>query len=153
MSEGMEEMPIDAVPSEPARPSAAFAPLGEPVTPEEVTERLSANLYDQLSEKDDEITARAISRAEVYIGVLLRYKGQILNLDDKVVRELVLMQTVYEMHIALGHEEAGREYRHLMKNTFMAVYGSFPDSDDDAAPALPMGAITKPSRRRRWRTL
>jgi hypothetical protein len=110
MSGAMEGPPIGAVPSEPAGPSAAFSPFGEPVTPGEVADRLSANLYDQLSEKDDETTARAISRAEVYIGVLLRYKGKTLDLDDRITRELVLTQTVYEMHIALGHEEAWDGY-------------------------------------------
>jgi hypothetical protein len=117
------------------------------------TEEVAGRLYDQLSKKDDETTARAIGRAEIYVGVLLRYKGETLNLDDKIARELVLMRAVYELHIALGHEEAGREYRFLMKNTFIAAYGSFPDADDTAAPALPAGAVTKSSRRRRWRML
>ena len=54
-------------------------------------------------------------------------------------QEIVLMQTLYELHMALGHEEAGREFRTQMKNTFIAAFGSFPDSDNsgkvEQAPA------------------
>lgn len=144
----MEEFALDTIPS--AHRDAAFAALGEPVAPEEVSNRLSANLYAQLCEKDDETVERAVERAEIYIGALLRYKGESLNLDDAVVRELVLMQTIYELHLALGHEEAGREYRLQLKHTFAAVYGALPEGDSPI-PAMPSGALAKPKRRaKRW---
>jgi hypothetical protein len=56
------------------------------------------------------------------------------------------MQTVYELHMALGHEEAGREYRIQAKNTIVAAFGSFPDNDT-AAPERPaVAAVAIPQR-------
>ena len=46
--------------------------------------------------------------------------------------------------MALGHEEAGREYRTQAKNTIIAAFGSFPDSDS-AAPEKPaVAAVAVP---------
>ena len=51
------------------------------------------------------------------------------------------MHTIYELHIALGHEEAGREYRIQAKNMIIAAYGSFPDSDSQQTAAESGGAV------------
>jgi hypothetical protein len=106
--------PIDELPVEGAaspRQAVSFTPFGTPVTPEEVRKRLSRNLYDQLSEKSGGRVADAVSRAEVYVGAVLKYLNVRFNLDAAVIREIVLMQTLYELHMALGHGEAGKEYR------------------------------------------
>jgi hypothetical protein len=139
----MDELGIAGLPAE--RPlTAAFYPFGEPVTPEEVAERLSRNLYDQLSEKSDDTVRDAITRASIYIGAVLRRLGVPYNLDDKIVREVVLIHTVYELHIALGHEEAGKEYRIKARDIIRAAWGDFPEADSApekgaaAAVAVPL---------------
>ena len=63
-----------------------FSPLGAPATADEVRKRLAANLYDQLSEGDDETTANAITRAEIYVGAILRGLSVPFNLDNQAVR-------------------------------------------------------------------
>lgn len=107
----------------------SFEPFGKEIEVAEVAACLSGNLYLQLSDGTDDSVKAAVSRAEVYIGTVLSYLGVRLDLDDRIVRQIVLMQTIYELHMALGHEEAGREYRIQAKNTIIAAYGSFPDSD------------------------
>jgi hypothetical protein len=147
-----DELGIDDVPAQgTARPAAVFAPFGTPITVEEVQKRLSKNLYDQLSEKSEDTVANAVSRAEVYAGAILSFLKVPFNLDDTVIREIVLMQTVYELHMALGHEEAGREYRIQAKNTIVAAFGSFPDADSAGSvpPRLPAAAVVKPAQRGR----
>ena len=113
----------------------SFEPFGKEIEVAEVAACLSGNLYLQLSDGTDDSVKAAISRAEVYIGTVLSYLGVKLDLDDKIVRQIVLMQTIYELHMALGHEEAGREYRIQAKNTIIAAYGSFPDSDTKSGGA------------------
>jgi hypothetical protein len=144
-----EELPLDGIPAPaPSRQAVAFAPFGAPITIEEIRKRLSPNLYDQLSEKSDDTAANAVSRAEIYVGAILNYLGARLDLDAPVIREIVLMHTVYELHMALGHEEAGREYRIQAKNTIVAAFGSFPDSDS-AAPERPaVAAVAVPPKPR-----
>ena len=140
----VDELPLEGAASASPRQMVSFAPFGTPVAPEEVRERLSQNLYDQLSEKSDDTVTKAVSRAEVYTGAVLRYLNVRFDLDTPVIREIVLMQTVYELHMALGHEEAGREYRTQAKNTIIAAFGSFPDSDS-AAPEKPaVAAVAVP---------
>ena len=95
----------------------------------------------------------AISRAQVYIGTILSWLGVRFNLDNATVREIVLMQTIYELHMALGHEEAGREYRKQMYNTVVAAYGSFPDSDNQEQIKVPSGAVVRPPRNPRQKRL
>lgn len=142
---------LDGIPAEGA-PDAEFRPFGTPVTADEVAKRLSRNLYVQLSDGDDRTVLDAVSRAEVYIGTVLGYLGRTLDLDDRVMREIVLTQTVYELHMALGHEEAGREYRIQAKNTIVAAYGSFPDSDTQSRPD-PGAAVVRPPENPRLRAL
>lgn len=140
----MEELSLHEIGNIPAKPVAQespFAPFGTPITAQEVKDRLSESLYRTLSDDDDAVTLRAVERAQVYVGSVLSYLGKSLNLDDKVVREIVLMHTIYELHIALGHEEAGREYRIQAKNMIIAAYGSFPDSDSQQTAAESGGAV------------
>jgi hypothetical protein len=140
-----DELPLDGFAmAAPSRQAVAFAPFGTPVTVDEVQKRLSRNLYDQLSEKSGDTVTNAVSRAEVYVGAILKYLRVGFDLDAPVIREIVLMQTVYELHMALGHEEAGREYRIQAKNTIVAAFGSFPDGDT-AAPERPaVAAVAVP---------
>jgi hypothetical protein len=138
-----DELPLDGFAAA-SRQAVIFAPFGTPITADEVQKRLSRNLYDQLSEKSGDTVTNAVSRAEVYVGAILHYLHVRFNLDAPAVREIVLMQTVYELHMALGHEEAGREYRIQAKNTIVAAFGSFPDSDT-AAPERPaVAAVAVP---------
>jgi hypothetical protein len=140
----VDELPLDGGAPASTRPAVTFAPFGTPVTAEEVRKRLSPNLYDQLSEKSEDTVANAVARAEIYVGAILNYLKVRLDLDAPVIREIVLMQTVYELYMALGHEEAGREYRIQAKNTIVAAFGSFPDSDT-AAPETPaVAAVAVP---------
>lgn len=152
----MEELSLHEIGKLPAKPVAQespFAPFGTPITAQEVKDRLSESLYRTLSDDDDAVTLRAVERAQVYVGSVLSYLGKSLNLDDKVVREIVLMHTIYELHIALGHEEAGREYRIQAKNMIIAAYGSFPDSDSQQTAAESGGAVVTSPRNPRLRQL
>ena len=126
------------------RENIIFAPLGTPVTADEIRARLSESLYEQLSEGKDETVVQAVNRAMIYIGAVLRRFDQEYNLDDKIVRELVLIHTIYELHIALGHEEAGREYRMKARDIILARYGSYPDAEKESDTGLADGAIRVP---------
>jgi len=125
----MDELGVMGIPVGKPQTAAAFAPFGEPVTPEEVAGRLSRNLYAQLADGSDDTVRDAITRAQIYAGSVLRRLHIPFNLDDKVVREVVLIHTVYELHIALGHEEAGKEYRVKAKDIIRAAWGDFPEAD------------------------
>lgn len=126
------------------RENIVFAPLGTPVTADEIRARLSESLYEQLSEGKDETVVQAVNRAMIYIGAVLRRFDEPYNLDDKIVRELVLIHTIYELHIALGHEEAGREYRMKARDIILARYGSYPDAEKESDTGPADGAIRVP---------
>ena len=87
------------------KPQAAdiFSPFGKPIKLKEVEKRLSKNLYAQLADGSDDTVKDAITRASIYVGAVLRRLGVAYNIDDKIVREVVLLYTIYELHIALGH--------------------------------------------------
>ena len=72
----------------------SFEPFGKAIETSEVAACLSGNLYLQLSDGSEESVKAAVSRAEVYIGTVLSYLGVKLDLDDKIVRQIVLMQTI-----------------------------------------------------------
>jgi hypothetical protein len=145
----MEELGIGGIPAAaPMETAVTFAPFGRPVEPEEVAVRLSQNLYDQLSEKSDDTVREAITRAGIYIGAVLRRLNAPYNLDNDIVREVVLIHAIYELHIALGHEEAGREYRLKAKDIILAAWGDFPDSEDKHPPRTAAAAVAVPAKRR-----
>jgi hypothetical protein len=140
-----DELPVDGFAAQATlQPAVTFAPFGSPVAAEEIQKRLSPNLYDQLSERSDDTVKSAVSRAEIYVGAILKYLQVQFDLDKPVIREIVLMQTVYELHMALGHEEAGREYRIQAKNTIIAAFGSFPDNDSVTPERPAVAAVAVP---------
>jgi hypothetical protein len=140
---GIQDIPA----SPPERRVIPFTPLGTPVTPQEVAARLSNNLYIQLSEGSEEVTNEAITRAEIYVGAILRRLGVAFNLDERTVREVVLINTVYELHIALGHEEAGKEYRMKAKDLILAAWGDYPDAENKAPAKAVAAAVAAPERK------
>jgi hypothetical protein len=146
----MDELGITGIPVEKPQAAAAFTPFGEPVTPEEVAQRLSQNLYAQLADGSDDTVRDAITRAQVYVGSVLRRLRVPFNLDDKVVREVVLIHTVYELHIALGHEDAGREYRVKARDIILAAWGNFPDSDTAPEKGSAAAVAVPPKRKEVW---
>jgi hypothetical protein len=147
----MDEMGIADIPAEKPKAAAAFAPFGEPVTPEDVEDRLSQNLYAQLADGSDDTVREAITRAGIYVGAVLRRLKVPYNLDDKIVREVVLINAVYELHIALGHEEAGKEYRMKARDIILAAWGEYPDTDNAAPEKAAMAAVIPPKRKQPWR--
>jgi hypothetical protein len=116
-----------------------FTPLGTAITAEEIKSRLSANLYSQLCDGDDANTLKAVQQAEIYAGAVFRRLKVGYSLDIHVQREYVLSMTIYNLHMALGHEEAGKEYRIAAKDMILAAYGDYPDSTDKT-PGNPAGA-------------
>ena len=141
----LSELDIENIPAEDTNNEVNFEPFGKSITVDEVSKRLSHNLYIQLSEDSDQFVLDAVERAQIYIGTVLSYLGVKLNLDDKVQREIILMQSLYELHMALGHEEAGREYRLQAKNTIISAFGSFPDSDNQAVAKTSAAVVIKPA--------
>lgn len=141
----LDELEISDIPAEDSNNDVPFEPFGKEITVDEVSKRLSPNLYTQLSDGSDQSVLDAVERAQIYIGVVLSYLGVKINLDDKIHREIVLMQSIYELHMALGHEEAGREYRLQAKNTIISAFGSFPDSDNQAVAKTSASVVIKPA--------
>lgn len=144
------EMGLDGIDAHGKRPLFTVAPFGTEITPEEVSDRLSSNLYRQLSDGSDDVTSAAITRAQIYVGTILRRLGTSFNLDDVIVREIVLLTVVYELHIALGHEEAGREYRLKAKDFILAAFGDYPDVDDKGSMKAPVASVARPKKNNGW---
>jgi len=147
----MDELGIADIPVARPETAVAFAPLGEPVTPEEVAARLSQNLYNALADGSDDTVRDAITRAGIYIGAVLRRLRVPFNLDDKIVREVVLIHTIYELHIALGHEEAGKEYRVKARDIIRAAWGDFPEAESAPEKGAAAAVAVPPKRKDRWR--
>ena len=158
MADGTNLDPLDisGIPAQTATgqtetPATMFEPFGTAITADEIRSRLSASLYRQLSESSDDTTLRAVSRAEIRAGAIFRYLNVPFNLEEKVVREIVLLYSVYELHIALGHEEAGREYRMLAKDLIIAAFGRFPDGEDSSVRTEQTGvSVARPKKPARF---
>jgi len=147
----MEELGITGIPAGKPAPAADFAPFGKPVTPEEVAARLSGNLYAQLEDGSEDHVTQAIRRAEIYAGAVLRRFGIPYDLDDSIIREVVLIHTIYELHIALGHEEAGKEYRVKARDIILAAWGNFPDNETPPRKSATAAVAVPPKRKSLWR--
>jgi len=151
----MEELGIEDIPCEPPAELeavlATFNPLGDPVTPVEVAERLSKNLYIQLSDGSDDTVWGAISRSVIYVGAVLRRLNVPYDFDNKIIREVVLMYTIYELHIALGHQEAGKEYRIKARDIIRAAWGDFPESDSPPEKGNAAAVAIPPKRTKPWK--
>jgi hypothetical protein len=63
------------------------------------------------------------------------------------MREIVLAMTIYELHLALGHEEAGREYRIKAKDLIVAAFGDYPEAGSGQEAKIPAMAV-KTARRK-----
>lgn len=120
---------------------------GSSISAAEIRDRLSATLYEQLSDGSDETTLRASERAVIHVSAILSRLGKSLNLDDQVIREVSILFTIYEMHLSLGNEKEGREYRVKAKDLLIASFGAYPEADKPQQDKPAIGAITVPARK------
>jgi hypothetical protein len=118
-----------------------FTSSGSPITAQEIAARLAPSLYAQLSNGSEDSVIRAAERATIHIGTIAARLGRPLNLDDTVMREIVLDMAIYELHLALGHEEAGREYRIKAKDLIVAAFGDYPEAGSSQEAKPPVGAV------------
>lgn len=124
-----------------------FAIAGAPIAPPEIQDRLSANLYAQLSDGDDATVVRAAERATIHVGAIAARLGKTLNLDETVAREIVVLFTIYELHMALGHADAGKEYRMKAKDLIISTFGNFPEAGTPVEAPQAAAAVVTPARR------
>ena len=115
------------------------APLAvDGVLVSEVQARLSHNLYQQLSDGSEEFVLEAMKRAKVELSSVLDWLNVFLVLDVPAQREAFLHLTVYHLHLALGHEDEGTEYRAMAKSLIANAYGNYPA---ESAPSAPSGGV------------
>ena len=125
----------------------AYNVVGSSITAAEVANRLAPALYSQLADGDESSVVRAAERATIHIGTIAARLGRPLNLDDTVMREIVLDMTIYELHMKLGHEEAGREYRIKAKDLIVAAFGDYPEAGSAQEGKPPAAAVKQAHRR------
>lgn len=111
------------------------APSVDGVLVSEVAARLSHNLYQQLSDGSEEFVCHAMRRAKVELEAVLSWIGVSIDLDVPVQREAFLHLTVYQLHLALGHEDEGAEYRAMAKSLIANAYGNYPADTPATAPS------------------
>lgn len=114
------------------------APSVDGVLVSEVQARLSHNLYQQLSDGSEEFVLEAMKRAKVELSSVLDWLNVFLDLEVPVQREAFLHLTVYHLHLALGHEDEGTEYRAMAKSLIANAYGNYPA---ESAPSAPSGGV------------
>lgn len=129
----------------------AVAPsvVGTPVTAAEISARLIAHNYDQLTDGVQAVTERAISTAQIHAAAIMARLGRPLDLGTPVDREVVVLFAIWELYLRVGHEAAGREYRIKARDLVIATYGRYPEGEKPEGGNLPIGAVTKP-RRKEW---
>ena len=119
-------------------------PFGTPVTYQDIESRLESNLYTALSDRDDDSVQNRIDSAQIYVGAILRNFNVSFDLDNAVIRELVILNTIYEMHISHGHEEAGKEYRYRAKDIVLVTWGDYKDNDNKEVNAVQSATVVTP---------
>jgi len=127
--------------------SVSYTTKGSPIAPSEISSRIAPSLYAQLSDGDESTVARAAERASIQVSIVAARLGRVLDLDDQAMREIVLLMTIYELHMALGHEEAGREYRIRAKDLIVAAFGDYPEAGSTQEAKIPAGAVKQAHRR------
>lgn len=125
--------------------------IGSPVLPTEVKSSLTGTLYDQLCNRNDAVAVAAIARACVHLSAIYARLKTSLNLDVASTRQTVIMWAIYELYMATGREEAGREWRIKAKDLIVASLGSYPEAAQQQEGRYPIGAVQVPSRRDRRR--
>ncbi len=121
--------------------------IGSPITAEEIAEQLTPRLYAQLADPDDDAVIRASERAALHVAAIFSRFGVPLNLDNQMHREIVKNYTIYELHLALGNEEAGKEYRLKAKDYIVALFGEYPEAGSPLSDKPVLGALTVPAQK------
>ncbi|MBQ6905260.1 MAG: hypothetical protein IJQ27_04200 [Spirochaetia bacterium] len=146
----MREYSIDDIQVRNSQP-VSVPVLGSPITQQEVEQRLSKNLYKQLSDNSESAVPDAINRAQIYVGAILRGFGVRFDLDNNIIREVVLLNAIYELHMTLGHAEAGKEYRDRAKDLILVTWGEYRDADRPEAGKVSGGSVFGPRPSKKYR--
>lgn len=160
-----EELPpndviFDSSAEEEDSPLPPPPPSVDGVFPSEVRARLSHNLYEQLSDGSEEFVLEALRRAKVELDSVLGWLGVPVDSAVPVQREALLYLAVYHLHLALGHEDEGSEFRRMAQLLVSNHYGSYPASGEEpASGGIAAGVVVAPPasprsaqlhRARRW---
>lgn len=140
------ELPDD---TETIDPPAEEEPLPIPpsvdgVFPSEVAARLSHNLYEQLSDGSEDFVLEALKRARIELGTVLEWLAVQVNLDVPAQREALLNLAIYHLHLALGHEDEGAEFRNMAKVLISNAYGSYPSNSEGSNNSATAGVVVSP---------
>ena len=140
-----EELNIEDIPVENNDSHEGPEIPGTAITVQEVEKRLSNKLYRQLSDGSTTFVTDAIERAEVYVMAIIGRFGLLYTLDDPTMREITLVNTIAELHLALGNIEGGKELRLKAKDLVLASYGDYPDTDSASEPeGKQVGTVIRP---------
>lgn len=120
-------------------------PSVDGVFPSEVRARLSHNLYEQLSDGSEEFVLEALRRAKVELDSVLGWLGVPVDSAVPVQREALLYLAVHQLHLALGHEEEGNEFRRMAERLVSSSYGSYPgDGENPSSAGIAAGVVVAP---------
>ncbi len=115
------------------------------VFPSEVAARLGHNLYEQLSDGSEEFVLEALRRAKVELDSVLGWLGVPVDSAVPVQREALLYLAVYQLHLALGHEDEGNEFRRMAERLVASRYGSYPgDGENSSSAGIAAGVVVAP---------
>ncbi len=118
---------------------------GRKIEIKEIRGRLSSAIFEQLRDGSDNTILRAINRALIHADTVFRKLEKTLDLDNSTYREIVLNLTLFELHLALEHPEAGREYRKKAKELLDATLEVDSGAGEEAAPVAVVNAPDPPS--------
>lgn len=120
-------------------------PSVDGVFPSEVRARLGHNLYEQLSDGSEDFVLEALRRAKVELDSVLGWLGVPVDSAVPVQREALLYLAVHQLHLALGHEEEGNEFRGMAQLLVSSHYGSYPATGQEAAAGgIATGVVVAP---------
>jgi len=126
--------------------SVAPSTSGTALVLSDISGRLQPALYASLRDGNDDNVTKACTRGTLMAASLMSRSGISLDLDNLGHREIACQYSIYELFLALGIKDAGKEYREKGKNLIVALGGTIPESANPESVRTPVMALARPGK-------
>jgi len=94
------------------------------ITIYDLQKELPEEEYEALTQGDDTIAERALTKAKIWLLSQFKKFGQSVDFEDEIVREAWLKRALYELFSYVGKEEAAIERKEDAKALLTGILGA-----------------------------
>lgn len=108
---------------------------------DELKEEIKDYNYETLTNGDDAVAERCITKAQVWLKTKLRTYGVDVDLDNQVIKQALIKRALYELYSYAENEEVARDKARDAIDLLRSEFGRSIDGEGEKAKGEPVVSV------------